>query len=102
MTQDNVQPMTRSIGELVEALKKVEAELAFQTDRLSTKVSGRTADEVEHLLDMRNGYENSRKYIGILRRYQEGRLARLEETGTLKMAEPSMDGLGPQVSDANA
>lgn len=85
------------LGETLKALphpdtsKTVEAELRFQADRLAKAVTPDTEDEGGHLSDLRYGYENAaealeclrklrdvQRYVGILRRYQEGRLARMQ------------------------
>lgn len=74
-----------------ETSKIAEAELRFQASRLERSVQPDTEDESGHLTDLRYGYEgaadvlaclqklrDAQRYVGILRRYQEGRLARMQ------------------------
>lgn len=81
------QPMTRSVSEVVDAIRIVESELEFQINRLEKKEGGRTMDETDHLADLAKGYETARRYLKILRRYQEGRIERLQQTGSLAPVE---------------
>lgn len=67
--------MTRDLEQIVECLKVTESELGFQIGRLA-RTSGSTEDERDHLADLVKGYSSAAHYIGILRRYQEGRLSR--------------------------
>lgn len=68
-----------------------EQELRFQADRLEKAVRPDTEDEGGHLSDLRYGYREAadaleclrklrdvHRYVSILRRYQEGRLARMQ------------------------
>jgi hypothetical protein len=67
---------TRSLPELVRALQIVDSELGFQIHRLSEHVVPRTESEVEYHGNLREGYELARYWVGILRRYHQGRLER--------------------------
>lgn len=91
-----------------ESSKIAEQELRFQADRLAKSVQPDTPDEGGHLSDLRYGYEEAAdaleclrklrgaaRYVGILRRYQQGRLARM---GTEKPSGPSMDEHGNAVA----
>jgi hypothetical protein len=75
----------RSLPEIVDALEISENELRFHADRIrvpdapeSDESTGSTEGETHHLADLKTGYESAAHYIGILRRYQKGRLERQE------------------------
>lgn len=67
-------PRTGSIEKVIEACEIVEAELKFHADRLARNVDPANPSEDEHLADVRQGYRNAARYVGILRHYQEGRV----------------------------
>jgi hypothetical protein len=73
------QPLTRDVRKIVESAEIMEAELLFQADRL--KQSGSTENEDEHFADLRRGYESAARYVGILKRYQQGRLEKQQQGG---------------------
>lgn len=58
----------RDLTLLISAIKLVEDELSFQVARLAS-----TTDADGHIADLRDGYTVAKKYLGILRRYQQGR-----------------------------
>lgn len=72
----NIAPPSRSLVDIVRALELSEGELFHQVKRLEDNVTPRTEDEAAHLTDMREGYRSAARYVGILKRYNEGRLRR--------------------------
>ena len=72
------QPVRRSLPEIIEACAIVEDELAHQIRRLEQYVIPRTEEESLYHADLKEGYRTSNRYVGILRKYQEGRLSRRE------------------------
>lgn len=66
----------RDLGKLVEALAETEAELDFQVHRLETMVKPTTESEVEYFGKMLQGYRTASRWVGILKRYQQGRIDR--------------------------
>jgi hypothetical protein len=79
MNEGGNTPGTRSLPELVRALQIVDSELGFQNHRLEEHVKPRTESEVEYFENLKEGYGKARYWLGILRRYHEGRLERLGE-----------------------
>jgi hypothetical protein len=69
-------PATRDLSKLVNALVLVEAELGFQVHRLNEHVKPRTKSEIEYHENLKEGYGGARYWVGILKRYHEGRLER--------------------------
>lgn len=69
-------PVARSLAELVRALHIVESELGFQVHRLNEHVKPRTASEIEYHENLKEGYQTAQRWVGILRRYHQGRLDR--------------------------
>lgn len=67
-----------SLKRVVVSIKETRSELNFQVERLSA-ISSDTPAEREHLNDLKNGYGEAFRYLGILLRYQEGRLRRHSE-----------------------
>ena len=70
------EPVTRNLEKLVEACEIVESELGFQLHRLTEHVRPRTDSEEEYHENMKNGYANARRWVGIMKRYHMGRLER--------------------------
>jgi hypothetical protein len=65
-----------SLDKLVEALTLTESELGFQVHRLEDMVSPRTDSEAEYHTNLKRGYSDAKYWVGILKRYHEGRLQR--------------------------
>ena len=61
------------------SIKETRSELDFQIQRLKA-VNSDVEAEREHLEDLERGYKDSFRYLGILLRYQEGRVRRLSES----------------------
>jgi len=57
---------------LIASIKETRSELTFQVGRINEMNIG-TPAEREHLDDLRQGYSEANKYLGILERYQRGR-----------------------------
>jgi hypothetical protein len=83
------EPKTRNLEDLVGALETTLSELSFQIMRLESHVRPETESEEEYLPKLMEGYKTSRYWVGLLLRYQKGRLDRLtggetmpERTGT--------------------
>ncbi len=75
---NNEEPVKRSLSEVVEALKITESELTFQIKRLLEHVRPRTAAEGKYHEELKAGYQHAAYMVRTLRRYQEGRLKRLD------------------------
>ena len=60
---------------LIASIKETRAELDFQVRRID-RLDVSTESEKEHLDDLASGYEKAHKYLGILLKYQQGRLER--------------------------
>jgi hypothetical protein len=69
-------PLTRDLNEIAAACRIVEAELAFQVDRLGEVDPSRSGSSPEHLERTRREYADAVPGIRRLLRYQEQRLAR--------------------------
>lgn len=86
-------PATRDLSKLIEACQTVESELHFQMDRLDTMVQARTPEEADFHVRLRKGYAEAHRFVGILRKYQAGRLAR-QQAGVEEVAGGGIDELG--------
>jgi hypothetical protein len=84
------EPRTRSLSEVVDAIEIVQSELGFQLMRLDSHVRPKTESEDEYLPKLKEGYEQAQYWIGVLYRYQKGRLDRLDER-----VQPLAEGSGP-------
>lgn len=88
------QPVTRDLARIIEACEIVEAELRFQSERLEQNVRPESSgSDPQHLADLGAGYASSARYVGILRRYQEGRVERVRG-GAVSEGDGSIDNLG--------
>lgn len=85
------EPKTRSIQEVVNALDVVMDELGFQLMRLDEHVKPSTESEEDYLPKLREGYKTSQYWLGVLRRYQQGRLDRMK-TGDQRQPNESATG----------
>jgi hypothetical protein len=81
-------PLTRDVRVVAAACAVVQAELLFQSERLATTIPS-TDNEREHLARLMAEYRQSARTVGTLRRYQEGRLARLAEKGHADVRDPN-------------
>lgn len=86
-------PRTRSMHRVVEACEDVEQELGFQIRRLNEHVTPRTEEEKEYFDNLKAGYEGAKRWIAILRRYQQGRLDRT------RAGEPAPDRDAPSIDE---
>lgn len=73
--RDTSRPLTRDLGELIDALYIVEAELRFQAERVDLN-KARTVEEREHFERLQTNYTESAYTVRTLRRYQEGRVGK--------------------------
>ena len=65
-------PFAGRLKGLIASIKEARSELTFQVGRID-KMDVGTPAEREHLDDLRHGYSEANKYLGILERYQRGR-----------------------------
>ena len=65
-------PFAGRLKGLIASIKETRSELTFQVGRIDKLKVGTTAER-EHLADLREGYNEANKYLGILERYQRGR-----------------------------
>lgn len=65
-------PFAGRLKGLIASIKEARSELTFQAERIDA-MEVETPAEREHLDDLRQGYSEANKYLGILERYQRGR-----------------------------
>jgi hypothetical protein len=84
------QPITRDVREIVRALEIVEAEFAFQADRIRQRVPRPGESEnmnSDHLPRLAAGYDEASQHAKMLRRYHRGRLERAEAANASGISE---------------
>ena len=90
------QPSTRDLGSVIDACRIVEDELTFHATRLDTIGRPTREGEASHHAELASDYKRAARAVGVLRRYQEGRIVReqgradaIDARGT---AQPYVDG----------
>lgn len=64
------------IEQTIRSCRNVEEELSFHAQRLENTVKPETESEQEHIINLAKEYRNAARVVGVMRRYQEGRLRR--------------------------
>jgi hypothetical protein len=75
----NPEPSTTALPSVIYGLKIGRDELIFHANRIRNQTNPLTPAEGDHFGDLASGYIIAAHYVGILLRYQEGRLGRRNE-----------------------
>lgn len=79
------------ILEIIRACETVESELIFHAERIERDVEADTKSEHRHLANLAREYRNSARAVGILKRYQKGRLRRSGRTSHAALTKAYLD-----------